>query len=193
MQLVNHAQSNIAVNVPQIVNNQQDFLIVKGENFVMEFSKATGYLCKYDVAGLEMIKTGEALTPNFWRAPTDNDYGANLQNKYAVWKNPEIKLTSLTSYVENQLVVVKAAYDMPSVSAQLNLSYTINNVGDIKVTQSLQADKGAEVAPMFRFGMQLVMPKSFDQIQYYGRGPVENSSYRKDSDFIGLYRQSVDD
>ena len=68
-----------------------------------------------------MIKEGEALTPNFWRAPTDNDFGAGLQKKYAAWKNPEMKLTSLNQRMENKQVIVEAVYDMPTVSAKLNL------------------------------------------------------------------------
>lgn len=192
MKLANKVESNIEVKVPTVSDNQYHYLVVNGENFTIEFNKSNGYLSKYEVDGLEMIKEGAALTPNFWRAPTDNDFGAGLQKKYAAWKNPVIKLTSFTNKVENGQIVVQAAYDMPEVSSKLNLTYTINNVGDIKVTQALIADKNAKVSPMFRFGMQLVMPKSFDQITYYGRGPVENYADRKDSEFIGLYNQTVD-
>lgn len=193
MQLNNVKESNVAVKAPVVATNDYQFLNVKGNNFIIEFNKRTGYLSRYSVAGTEMIKEGEALTPNFWRAPTDNDYGAGLQHKLGVWKNPEIKLTSLENKVVDNQVVVEAIYDMPSVSAKLFITYTINNVGDIKVNQSLKADKGAEIAPMFRFGMQMAMPKSFDQISYYGRGPVENYSDRKSSEFIGIYNQSVDE
>ena len=55
----------------------------------------------------------------------------------------------------------------------------------------MTAIPGKEVSDMFRFGMQIVMPKSFDRVRYYGRGPVENYADRKDSQFIGLYDQSV--
>ena len=126
-----------------------------------------------------MIKEGEALTPNFWRAPTDNDFGAGLQKKYAAWKNPEMKLTSLNQRMENKQVIVEAVYDMPTVSAKLNLTYVINNKGAIKVTQKMTADKNAKVSPMFRFGMQMPMPRYFENIEYYGRGPVENYIDRK--------------
>lgn len=117
-----------------------------------------------------MIKEGAALTPNFWRAPTDNDCAA-LQRKYAAWKNPEIKLTSLNRRIENKQVIVEAAYDMLAVSAGLNLTYVINNTGAIKVTQKLTADKNAKVSNLFRFGMQMPMPRLFDAVEYYGRGP----------------------
>ena len=138
-----------------------------------------------------MIKDGEALKPNFWRAPVDNDYGANLQRKYIAWKNPEIKLTSFKQRTENNQVIVESAYDMPGVSAKLNLVYVINNAGAVKVTQKLTADKNAKVSNMFRFGLQMPMPRSFETVEYYGRGPVENYIDRNHCADLGIYRQSV--
>lgn len=82
-----------------------------------------------------MMEDGSALTPNFWRAPTDNDFGAGLQHKYAAWKNPELKLTSLKHAIENDQAVVRAEYDMKSIGGTLSLTYTINNKGAVKVTQ----------------------------------------------------------
>ena len=88
MDLKNTELSNVEVAAPVIQENDCNYLIVSGEAFRMEFNRHTGYLIKYEVNGLDMIKEGEALTPNFWRAPTDNDFGVNLQRKYAVWNNP---------------------------------------------------------------------------------------------------------
>lgn len=193
MELKNVEVTNVAAVVPQIINNEENYLIVKGENFIAEFGKRDGYLSKYTVNGLEMLKEGAALTPNFWRAPTDNDFGAGLQRKYAAWKNPGLKLVSLDSKTENDLVVVSAEYDMKQVSAKLSLTYVINNEGAIRVTQKMTADKNAKVSPMFRFGMQMQMPKSFEAIEYYGRGPIENYSDRNHCTDLGIYRQSVDE
>ena len=108
MDLKNVETPNVATVVPQIIDNQYHYLIVKGNNFVAEFNKQNGYLSKYAVDGTEMLKEGAALTPNFWRAPTDNDMGAGLQNKYAAWKNPGLKLVSLNSKTENDQIVVNA-------------------------------------------------------------------------------------
>ncbi|WP_300701731.1 glycoside hydrolase family 2 TIM barrel-domain containing protein [Bacteroides sp.] len=191
MDLKNLEQSNIAVTAPAVQENDWTFLIVTGDAFRLEFNKHNGFLSKYDVNGQDLIKEGEALKPNFWRAPTDNDFGAGLQRKYEAWKNPEMKLTSFNQRTENNQVIVEAAYDMPSVSAKLNLTYVINNEGAIKVTQKLTADKDAKVANMFRFGMQMPMPRSFEIVEYYGRGPVENYSDRNHCTDLGIYRQSV--
>lgn len=193
MDLKNVETTNVATVVPQIIDNQYHYLIVKGNNFVAEFNKQNGYISKYAVDGTEMLKEGAALTPNFWRAPTDNDMGAGLQNKYAAWKNPGLKLVSLNSKTENDQIVVNAEYDMKNVSAKLYLTYVINNEGAIKVTQKMTADKNATVSPMFRFGMQMQMPKCFETVEYYGRGPVENYSDRNHSTDLGIYRQSVDE
>jgi beta-galactosidase len=46
---------------------------------------------------------------------------------------------------------------------------------------------------LFKFGMTMAMAKEFDQVEFYGRGPIENYSDRKDSQFLGIYRSSVAD
>lgn len=182
---------NCPVNTPVIKNNDYNYLIVDNGTYTIEFNKRNGFLCKYDVNGETLIKDGGALTPNFWRAPTDNDFGANLQHRYNAWKDPEIKLISLKSTIVNDMVEVNAEYDMKKVSAKLYLTYLINNNGAIKVTQKMVADKEAKVSDMFRFGMQMQMPASFDKIEFYGRGPIENYSDRNQSTGIGKYKQTV--
>lgn len=191
MQLANVAQSNIKVSQPVVNDENSNCLEISGESFNIQFNKSNGFMDYYEVNGTAMIKEGAQLTPNFWRAPTDNDYGAGLQKKNAVWRNPEMKLLSLNHDVVDGMVVVSAEYEMKSVSSKLNIEYTVNNVGAVKVTQKMISDKSAKVADMFRFGMQLVMPESFEKIIYYGRGPIENYSDRNHSADLGIYNQTV--
>ena len=191
MELKNVEESNQAVVVPRIKNENQNRMVVEGTHFNIQFNKQNGYMDKYEVNGVNMIKDGEALTPNFWRAPTDNDFGAMLQQKYVAWKNPGMKLLSLKGEMKEGIAVVSAEYEMEKVSAKLQLTYFINNKGAVKVVQKMTADKNADVSNLFRFGMQLVMPKAFDKIAYYGRGPVENYVDRKSSADLGIYKRSV--
>lgn len=195
MTLQNVTDMNIQAALPRIDDANSQCVMIEGENFNIQFAKADGFMDKYMVDGLDMIKEGAKLTPNFWRAPTDNDFGAGLQQKYAVWKNPKFKLVSLKSEMKDGLAVVSAEYEMPSVSAgtKLQLTYEINNRGAVKVNQKLVAEKGAKVSNIFRFGMQMVMPKSFENISYYGRGPVENYIDRKWATELGVYNQTVTD
>jgi len=194
LNLANEAAcKNCPVTVPTIQDNDVNYLIIKGESFVIDFNKHTGYIVRYEANGNQLFKDGGALTPNFWRAPTDNDFGAQLQNKYDVWRNPDIKLTSFEKEVNNGMVVVRTGYEISSASAKLHLTYLINNEGVIKVTQKMEADHSKQIPNMFRFGMQLQMPKCYDRIRYYGRGPIENYADRNNSTFIGLYCQTVDE
>lgn len=191
--LANVEESNLATRTPQVDNKNYNMMVVKGEEFELRFNKRNGFLVKYQVEGADMIKDGAALTPNFWRAPTDNDFGAGLQKKYAAWKNPGLKLVSLKHRTDNGMVVVSAEYDMKNVSAKLLLDYTINNKGAVKVSQKMTAGKDAKVSDLFRFGMRLVMPKSFDRISYYGRGPGENYADRNHNTGLGIYNQRVEE
>ncbi len=178
---------------PIVEDNDLFYLIVKGENFQIDFKRRDGFLSLYEVNGMSILHEGAQLRPNFWRAPTDNDMGAGLQQKYVVWKNSKLELKSLEHATENGMVVVKAQYDMPEVSAKLALTYRINKEGAIEVTQSMTADKNAKVSNMFRFGMRTELNKDMSYIQYYGRGPIENYADRNHSEFIGKYQQTVDE
>ncbi|MFK2517847.1 glycoside hydrolase family 2 TIM barrel-domain containing protein [Bacteroides fragilis] len=191
LELKNQKTSNLDIVVPVIKDNDHNYLIVEGENFIIEFNKHNGYLSRYEADGMQLLNPGAQLTPNFWRAPTDNDYGAGLQHRYAVWKNPGLKLTSLKQSIENEQAIVQAEYEMKAVKGKLFLTYVINNEGAVKVTQKMEAGKEEKVSDMFRFGMQMQMPENFNEVEYYGRGPVENYADRNHSTLIGKYRQTV--
>ncbi len=108
-----------------------------------------------------------------------------------VAKSSGLKLTSLAHEMQDGMAVVTAKYDLTEVGGKLEITYTINNTGEIAVRQSLTAM--GDAPDMLRFGMRMTMPSEFDRIDYYGRGPVENYSDRKSSQFIGLWHQTVDE
>ncbi len=191
--VANTERINQETTQPAIFDNDQAFLIVNGDNFTAEFDKTDGFLCRFDVDGMAMLTAGGKLTPNFWRAPTDNDFGANLQRRYAAWKNPVGKLTALKHQMENGFAVVEASYPMDSVSATLKITYTFTNTGTIRVTQEMTANASAKVSDMFRFGMQWQAAKTLDKIRYYGRGPIENYADRNHVTDLGRYSQTVDE
>ena len=153
----------------------------------LTIGKWTGWIDYLDVDGKEMLVDHQSIVPEFWRAPTDNDYGAGLQHRFGVWKNPDMKLKECK--VDGNTVT--STFDMPEVKATLVMTYTLTAEGEVIVRQQLKADKEAKVSGLFRYGMQLQMPKEFDAISYYGRGPVENYIDRNSSEFIGVYENKV--
>lgn len=156
------------------------------------FNKSTGFVDYFDVNGQPMFEKGYSLQPDFWRAPTDNDYGANIQKALQAWRSPQMKLTSFTEQAQGVCRQVVAQYDMPEVEAKLTLTYTLNLQGQLIVEQQLKVNKEAKNKPVLpRFGMSLVMPEDFSTLHYYGRGPIENYCDRHTSTFLGIYNQTV--
>lgn len=159
------------------------------------FNKGTGWIDYIDIDGKQVTQSGYQLKSDFWRACTDNDFGASLQRNMAVWKNPQMRRPAFECKVdENGLGRVKARYDMESVSAVLELEYVLTQEGELHVTQTMTPKEGAQRVPdMFRFGMTMVMAAGYDDIEFYGRGPIENYSDRNSSQWLGVFSQKVSD
>lgn len=175
------------------VEETNSYVKVSAERMSVTIGKKTGMIDYLDVDGEPMLKFRESMTPEFWRAPTDNDYGASLQKKMRVWKNPQMNLKSFDKSESKGSVVLTANFEMPEVKAELMLRYRINAAGEVTVTEKMTTDKEAKVADLFRYGMQLQMPASFSKLEYYGRGPEENYIDRHSSSFIGKYEANVKD
>ena len=175
------------------VEETNSYVKVSAERMSVTIGKKTGMIDYLDVDGEPMLKFRESMTPEFWRAPTDNDYGASLQKKMRVWKNPQMNLKSFDKSESKDSVVLTANFEMPEVKAELKLRYRINAAGEVAVTEKMTTDKEAKVADLFRYGMQLQMPASFSKLEYYGRGPEENYIDRHSSSFIGKYEANVKD
>jgi Beta-galactosidase/beta-glucuronidase len=193
--LVNATKTNIETSQPTINNEDSSCLTISGEDFSVRFSRQTGFIESWIINGFEYLAEGACIHPNFWRAPTDNDFGAELQRKMAIWKNPNMILQTLDQKKDAEgLAAVYASYALPDAGAILEISYAINNEGAVKVTQKLtRADAGRVVPDLFRFGVDIPLRKDFEKVSYYGRGPWENYIDRKSSAFLGVWNQNVTD
>ena len=177
------------VNCQLSTEETESYIKLEAGGTTLTIGKRNGWIDYLDVEGEPMLVDRESIMPEFWRAPTDNDYGARLQNRFAVWKNPQMRLKKL-DVDDNE---IEATYEMPDVKAELKMTYTLTKEGEVIIRQQLKADKEAKIANMFRYGMQLQMPKAYNEVEYYGRGPVENYIDRNSSEFIGVYKNKVAD
>ena len=177
-------------------NKKSPLLLLTSDNARLAFDKTTGLLCQYTVDGQNLLGEGGALKPNFWRAVTDNDMGAQLQKKFVAWRNPKMTLKSFVvekvKAGKGTAAKVTATYDMPEVQSTLTLTYNAAADGSLAVTEALKTTPGAEVSPMLRFGMLMELPYGMDRSQFYGRGPIENYIDRKESQPLGIYTQTAD-
>ena len=175
------------------IEETNSYVKVAADRMTVTIGKKTGMIDYLDIDNEPALKFRKSIKPEFWRAPTDNDYGASLQKEMKVWKNPKMNLKSFDKQVLKDSVVLTALFDMPEVKAQLQLRYRINAAGEVAVTEKMTTDKEAKVADLFRYGMQLQMPAAFSKLEYYGRGPEENYIDRHSSAFIGKYESNVKD
>ena len=175
------------------VEETNSYVKVSAKRMSVTIGKKTGLIDYLDVDGEPILKFRESMKPEFWRAPTDNDYGASLQKELKVWKNPVMNLKSFDKSEMKDSVVLTATFEMPEVKAELVLRYRINAVGEVSVIEKMTTDKAAKIADLFRYGMVLDLPASFSKLEYYGRGPEENYIDRHSSTFIGKYESDVKD
>lgn len=176
---------------PKISNSAAHQFTVRGSGYEIDFSMDDGTITRYCVGGTDFLKSGETIRPNFWRAPVDNDYGASLQKKMAVWKNPKLYCYGVSQYDKNNLQIIVMDFKVGGTDATVKMEYRINDRGAIEIFETLLPGANRDLPGFFRFGVQIPMPKSFENIEYYGRGPYENYIDRNASSFLGHWKQTV--
>ena len=179
----------------KLAAKKDNVIAVTTPNLTFKLDRTTGLISEYAYNGKSMLGEGGTLKPNFWRAPTDNDMGAGLQKKFKVWKNPQMNLKNIDVKKDKKAntVTIVTSFDMPEVQGQMDITYLVfANTGAVKVTEDFKATEGAKVSDMFRFGMLLQMPYTMEKSTYYGRGPIENYSDRKDCMRIAIYNDDAD-
>ncbi|SHF09976.1 beta-galactosidase [Mariniphaga anaerophila] len=207
---------NIA-DMPAVSTNEAgNSVVVTGEGFSVTFDKEEGVITSFKKGDVEFIQEGPV--PNFWRAPTDNDFGNNLHKRSRVWReagkkrqvvsvevNDNIsswqesgKNTNISVVPEKSDNLAQVAFSFDLVNeqgekiAKYNTVYTVFGSGDVIVENHFKMTK-EELPEIVRMGMNLIMPRRFDQMEWLGRGPQESYQDRKTSAFVGLYKGSVAD
>ena len=179
----------------KLAAKKNNVVAVTTPNLTFKIDRSTGLISEYAYNGKSLLGEGGTLKPNFWRAPTDNDMGAGLQKKFKAWKNPQMNLKNIDVKKDKKTnsVTILTSFDMPEVQGQMDITYVVfANTGAVKVTEDFKATEGAKVSDMFRFGMLMQMPYTMEKSNYYGRGPIENYSDRKDCMRIGVYTDDAD-
>ena len=179
----------------KLAAKKNNVVAVTTPNLTFKIDRSTGLISEYAYNGKSLLGESGTLKPNFWRAPTDNDMGAGLQKKFKAWKNPQMNLKNIDVKKDKKTnsVTILTSFDMPEVQGQMDITYVVfANTGAVKVTEDFKATEGAKVSDMFRFGMLMQMPYTMEKSNYYGRGPIENYSDRKDCMRIGVYTDDAD-
>ncbi len=177
------------------IKNDGSSLVASGEKFAVTFDMKTGIMTSYKYNGKELVLNG--LRPDFWRPPTDNDYGNEMDIRLADWKDAGKKAVMKSATVTQPAMntaIIRFVFDIPGKDerkiAVFTSDYSVSGTGTITVKNTfVRTDKKTEGVP--RIGMQMQMPVEYGNIEWYGRGPQENYADRKSAAFVGLYESTV--
>jgi beta-galactosidase len=166
-------------------------ITIEGEDFTIRFDRLSGSIESYVYRGTELFAAGPE--PNFWRAPTDNDFGNGMEKRCDVWKqaSTERNLESFSVEVLGPSAIkLDALFALPAVQSTHQTSYTVLGSGDVIIENSISVGQ-KELPELPRFGMRMKLPDQFERIEWFGRGPHENYCDRYTSAFVGFYRSTV--
>lgn len=187
-------------------------------NFV--FDKKSGLVTSYKVDGTEYFNEGFGIQPNFWRGPTDNDYGNGAPKRLQVWKesSKNFNVVDCKAQADGNNVLLTTDYLLAAGNHYI-VKYNIYPTGIVKVSAKFtpiqreeevlskseaermatyspqaQADmKRRKILEVPRIGVRFRVPVNMDNIQYLGRGPEENYIDRYKGTLVGLYKAKAED
>jgi beta-galactosidase len=155
-----------------------------------DFDLQQGRLVRYSLGSESIISPPD---PFFWRSPTDNDFGNNMQVNLGIWRTAHVNrvIKKVTAGDQtNDGLLLKLEYELVGINIPYTIEYFIQNDGSLKVTASIDMT-GRDLPELPRFGMRMQLAPQFSNLEYYGRGPWENYSDRNMASFVGLYKDEV--
>ena len=202
------------------VSTNGDNLSASSSKVNFMFNKKTGIVTSYKVDGTEYFSEGFGIQPNFWRAPTDNDYGNGMPKRLQVWKesSKNFNVTDATVTMDGNNAVINVNYLLPAGNLYI-VNYTIYPSGAVNVTARFTstdmdaaqtevsestrtatftpgrdaARKEASKLNVPRIGVRFRLPASMNQVEYFGRGPAENYLDRNAGSMVGLYKSTAEE
>ena len=202
------------------VSTNGDNLSASSSKVNFMFNKKTGIVTSYKVDGTEYFSEGFGIQPNFWRAPTDNDYGNGMPKRLQVWKesSKNFNVTDATVTMDGNNAVINVNYLLPAGNLYI-VNYTIYPSGAVNVaarftstdmdaaqTEVSESTRTATFTPgrdaarkeasklnVPRIGVRFRLPASMNQVEYFGRGPAENYLDRNAGSMVGLYKSTAEE
>ena len=163
------------------------------EKTLLHIDKKTGEILNWSFKHQEL--TTQPIKPNFWRPPTDNDLGNGMDKWAQIWQKATYNYTSSLIKKPSESkngINFKVAYQLPNSEAKIIVNYTINSLGVLKVDYTFSPTKN-NLPNIPRLGMYLTLHKDFEDVSWYGKGPLESYWDRKSGQKIGLYSGKIKD
>ena len=186
----NGYQVKQSADTPEIEELEQEVIIKSGQ-FDVVWDKGLGLFRDYKYEGMSLVIDGGK--PQFWRAPTDNDFGNGMPQRLKIWKeaSQSPKLVSFDTRPQVNYIEVETQFALPGECGMVVKVYRVYSNGEIEVHTRLDAKGGFPEIP--RIGNSLIIEGDLNEVSWYGRGPYENYVDRNCAALVGIYQSKVED
>ncbi|WP_029906902.1 glycoside hydrolase family 2 TIM barrel-domain containing protein [Prevotella sp. 10(H)] len=178
------SMQNISTNI------QGDNLTFAGDRFKTTFNKETGMMTSLQYDGKEMLHDGKGFDLNWYRSVNNDKY---TDQKYYPTTNEKPIFTYQPSADGKSVTIISSTTATINSGKPVKIPYMVKYIvyadGTIDVDASFASPQAGSI--VHRLGLQMVLPQGMENVQYYGRGPRENYSDRKQSTFLGQYATTV--
>ena len=196
----NEATNIESVNkLTQITNDEEKLNVEESINKIKITNSRLTYVYNKNTGTFEFIESlGEVFIDNplefvIWRSPTDND--RKIKNDWI-----EAGFNQITTYVynteikeySNKLEIVSFLSLIPPYREKVvdvTVTWTIYPYGLINC--NIEANKNMKTPYLPRFGVELKLNKSYENVNYFGFGPYENYIDKNSSCYLGRFNSKV--
>jgi len=185
----------------RISDGESRTLRVSGSDFDLAFDRCTGRLVSWSHRGRSLLLRGPE--PHFWRAPTDNDaiqgHGADAHEWRRAGLDRLERGTIRVEYDERMTMSEAFTFEVEAVHGARSLIpaawtktvYTVFGSGDIVIELHVRPNEALNLDSFPRIGLQVILPREFDRLSWFGRGPHHSYPDMKESALVGLYSGTV--
>lgn len=199
-QVAKATPKNLSDVTALVQTEQDDYINIAGDNFSLKINKSTGLIEKYTYNKVELIQNGPA--PSYYRALTSNDSREASPDIFdRAWKNADkagvvVEQCQVTPGSDYKTIVVNVVLRLGSGNiggkgSQQNLTYTIYGSGEVQVNAKLNVS--GMMGNLIKYGAQITMPETFEDVVWYGNGPADTFQDRKTGAKVGIYETKVFD
>lgn len=186
------ADTIITDDAPTISEGLDEYVIT-GKNFRYVFRKHLGTFEQIVKDNVSYITA--PMNYNIWRAPIDNERGVRGDWEKANYNRAVAKVYSTSAEIKDGMAVINAYLALTGPVCQrmidIDATYSISPSGKLAVT--INAERNPAMPWLPRFGLRMMLPKSFENVEYYGYGPTESYNDKHTATYIDKFNAKVDD
>ena len=169
----------------KVVEEEKRYLFFRSPGVEITFDKKEGKLTGVRYHGDNMLHLREGWSLNTFRF---------INNDVRKWQDTQTEVISFdwkcSEDNQSAIVTIQLQETVGNVKVPYTLTYRLYGNGEIDVDASFTTNDDFNLP---RLSLQAFFNPSLEQLEWYGRGPIENYRDRKNAAYFGKYQSAVND